>query len=84
MFRAVGSGLSCAMLFSMWAAADPLPNHAITPGVADPRATVEKICGTRWGKSRRHVTAAMRREVFAAYGMTGNRDPQCHPNLSLI
>jgi hypothetical protein len=56
-----------------------LPDPAITPGLADKRATVAVVCGTKWGKSRRHVTAKMRRQVFAAYGMTGNKDPRCQP-----
>jgi hypothetical protein len=68
-----------ALLVTLPARGASLPNPRLTPGLADNRATVAKVCGTRWGKSRRHVTAAMRRQVFAAYGMTGNRDTQCQP-----
>jgi hypothetical protein len=56
-----------------------LPVPSITPGIVDKRATVQAVCGTKWGKTRRHVTAAMRAQVFAAYGMTGNKDPRCQP-----
>lgn len=56
-----------------------LPEPSATPGIVDKRATVQIVCGTRWGKTRRHVTAAMRCQVFAAYGMTGSEDLVCGP-----
>jgi hypothetical protein len=43
----------------------PLP---LTPGVVRP-LTRAQVCGTAWGKDRRHVTLAMRQHVFAAYGI---------------
>lgn len=53
-----------------------LPDHAITPGVTK-KITKAKLCSTKWGRDARHVTAAMKREVFAAYGLSGNTDPAC-------
>lgn len=60
------------------ALADALPDRRLTPGIAT-SATRLDICGTRWAKSRRHVTAAMRRQVFQAYGLSGAKDPACGP-----
>ena len=54
--------------------ADP----ALTPGVVRP-LTVEQICATRWGRDERAVTAAMKRETFRRYGLTGRTDPRCSP-----
>lgn len=45
-----------------------LPDPALTPGVARP-LTVQQICATRWGRDERHVTAAMKAQVFAEYGI---------------
>lgn len=59
---------------------DTVPNLALTPGVARAGLTTVKICSTKWGKDVRHVTEAMKREVFAAYGMSGNDDPRCIPH----
>jgi len=53
-----------------------LPDPDLTPGVA--RAlSVDVICKTKWGKDARHVTAAMKKQVFQNYGLTGNNDPSC-------
>ena len=54
-----------------------LPNHMLTPGVARTDLTLKKICTTKWGKDARHVTAAMKRQAFAAYGLSGNKDRDC-------
>jgi len=54
-----------------------LPNHFVTPGVTVSGITLRKICRTKWGKDARHVTTAMKRQVFANYGLTGNKDPAC-------
>jgi hypothetical protein len=43
-----------------------VPNPALTPGVVRPISRTA-LCRTRWGKDARHVTLAMRRQVFAAY-----------------
>jgi hypothetical protein len=53
-----------------------LPDPTLTPGAA--RAlSLEVICKTKWGKDARHVTAAMKSQVFQNYGLTGNDDPSC-------
>ena len=44
----------------------PLPTA--TPGVRR-LLTRTTVCGTRWGLDRRHVTTAMKKQVFAAYGI---------------
>jgi len=41
---------------------------SITPGVVRP-LTVQQICHTKWGRDRRFVTVAMKKRVFAAYGI---------------
>lgn len=70
---------AAASLLTLPAEGGQLPNPRLTPGVADQRATIALVCGTRWGRDRRHVTAAMRRQVFRAYGMTGAKDAACQP-----
>lgn len=57
-----------------------LPNHLVTPGLARTDLTLKKICTTKWGKDARHVTAAMKKQVFSAYGLSGNTDPACIPD----
>lgn len=54
------------------AADHSVPDLKKTPGVTSP-ATAEELCATKWGKDVRHVTAAMRREVAARYGVVGNQ-----------
>lgn len=56
-----------------------LPIPAATPGVTRD-LTLDVICNTKWGKDRRAVTAAMKRQVFASYGYTGNKDWHCTPD----
>lgn len=58
-----------------------LPDPNLTPGVAV-KISVKKLCSTKWGKDTRHVTAAMKAEVFARYDLTGNDDPSCKPDKS--
>lgn len=48
---------------------------ALTPGVARTDLTLAEICSRKWGKDRRHVTPAMRREALARYGK-----PACRPD----
>ncbi len=43
-----------------------LPNAALTPG-ATRKLSQRTVCATKWGKDRRHVTEAMKREVAARY-----------------
>ncbi len=44
------------------------PNPALTPGLVRP-VTRAYLCGVKWGHDRRFVTVAMKRQVFAAYGI---------------
>lgn len=57
-----------------------LPDHEMTPG--EVRAlSFEQICATRWGRDdRRHVTAAMKRQVYVEYGLTGPDDASYPPD----
>jgi hypothetical protein len=57
-----------ALLLLLAAGPQIRPLATMTPGVARP-LTRETVCTTKWGKDRRHVTLAMKREVFAAYGI---------------
>lgn len=45
-----------------------VPNPVHTPGVVRPMTSAE-VCAVRWGTDSRKVTAAMRRQVFAWYGI---------------
>lgn len=56
-----------------------LPDLSKTPGVVRSELTQAVICNTKWGRDARHVTAAMKREVFKRYGYSGNTDPRCAP-----
>lgn len=56
-----------------------LHDPILTPGaVAD--LTTQEICERRWGRDARNVTAAMKREVFRRYGLSGNSDAACTPD----
>lgn len=59
--------------------ADDVPDLNKTPGVVRSGLTKEKICTIKWGKDERHVTAAMKRQVFELYGYSGYDDPHCVP-----
>lgn len=54
-----------------------LPDPSITTGAVRPGMTKAVICRTKWGKDARHVSSAMKSEVFQAYGLTGNDDAAC-------
>lgn len=56
-----------------------LPDPVLTPGAVT-HLTAEEICGRKWGKDARHVTGAMKRDVFARYGLSGNSDAACVPD----
>lgn len=64
-----------SMLSPAWA--DDIQDKTNTPGVSRSGLTKTKICATKWGKDERHVTDAMKRQVFALYGYTGYDDPRC-------
>jgi hypothetical protein len=53
-----------------------LPDSTLTPGVAR-TLSIKTICTTKWGRDARHVTAAMKRQVFENYGLSGNDDASC-------
>jgi hypothetical protein len=57
-----------ALLLQVALASADRPNRDLTPGVTRPISRTA-VCSTRWGLDRRHVTEAMRRQVFAAYGI---------------
>lgn len=52
-----------------------LPDPHWTPGAVRPLTTTQ-VCGTRWGLDRRHVTLAMRQEVFRRYGIPWSQHAQ--------
>ena len=74
-----GTALIVGLLFAGLACADDVPDPQKTPGAFRAGLTTEKICATKWGKDERHVTAAMKNQVFALYGYSGNDDPKCVP-----
>ena len=71
--------LLLGLLLAGLAWADDIPNLQITPGAVRAGLSKTKICSIKWGKDERHVTAAMKRQVFAAYGYSGYDDPRCVP-----
>jgi len=67
-----------ALFCPAWAGDAYLPDLDKTPGVARTDLTVEQICKTKWGKDHRAVTAAMKKQVFLAYGYAKrNKDKRC-------
>ena len=44
-----------------------LPDPSVTPG-AIAISSKTTVCTTKWGKDARHVTAAMKKQVYAQYG----------------
>jgi hypothetical protein len=64
------------MVAAAWSADLSVPDLTITPGVVA-CTSKEAVCNTKWGKDKRHVTAGMKREVFALYGLSGNDDKSC-------
>ena len=67
----------CSPATAVWAA--DLPDPSLTPGAVRP-LTRAQICTIKWGVDARHVTAAMKRRVFASYGLSGNDDAACVPD----
>ena len=60
--------------------AGDIPDLAKTPGLTRTGLSKAKICSIKWGKDERHVTAAMKRQVFELYGYSGYDDPRCVPD----
>jgi hypothetical protein len=70
--------LLCIFALSPSRAGD-IPDLQLTPGVARAGLSKKRICEIAWGRDERHVTEAMKREVFGLYGYSGNDDPRCVP-----
>lgn len=68
-----------ALLFSSFAYSGDIPDLSKTPGVSRPGLTKAKICAIKWGKDARHVTSAMKKQVFDLYGYSGYDDSRCVP-----
>lgn len=58
-----------ALVIAMGLASVARPDPRLTPGRVRALSRRE-ICGTAWGRDRRHVTPEMRRRVAQAYGLT--------------
>ncbi len=56
----------------VYAADRVLPDPMLTPGVVREDLSVMEICAIKWGKDKRAVTASMKKQVFARYGLKGN------------
>lgn len=63
-----------ALLLAAPALAGDVPDPRLTPGAVTDLNVVQ-VCTRKWGKDARHVTAAMKRDVLAAYAST-----KCKPN----
>ncbi len=81
LLRVMGRVAAIAALVLLTMAAAPPPNTPMpstSPGDVRTDLTQRQICATRWGSDRRHVTEAMKRDVFRAYGYPdGNADSRC-------
>lgn len=75
--RYIAIGIVLFALLLGLARAGDLPDLSITPGVVRSGLTKARICSIKWGRDARHVTEAMKREIFAAYGLSGNDDSSC-------
>jgi hypothetical protein len=53
------------------------PDPSLTPGQSFPGVTAAQICEPGYSSSVRHVTAAVRRQAFANYGLSGNHTGYC-------
>jgi|HubBroStandDraft_6_1064221.scaffolds.fasta_scaffold01743_16 hypothetical protein len=62
--------------------ADDIPDAGKTPGLARAGLSKAKICAIKWGKDERHVTAAMKEQVFSLYGYSGYQDKRCVPDAN--
>lgn len=51
------------------------PDHNLTPGKGRTDITIAEICSTHWGTDARHVTAAMKQQVIAAYNFDTSKCP---------
>lgn len=71
------AALCLAAILASPVLADDIQDKTITPSVSRSGLTKTKICATKWGKDERHVTDAMKTQVFALYGYSGYGDLHC-------
>ena len=57
-----------------------VPDPMKTPGAVREEIDANQICTIKWGVDARHVSEAMKRQVFEAYGLSGNNDSRCVPD----
>ena len=58
-------------------ASSDYPNKDLTPGLARADATADQLCATNWARTEKPVAVSLRRDVFAAYRVSGDADPAC-------
>lgn len=68
-----------SLLFTSLSWGDDIPDLTKTPGAVRAGLSRAKICTIKWGRDERHVTQAMKQQVFALYGYSGYDDPHCVP-----
>jgi hypothetical protein len=68
MFRISSLLVVVLLLCSSKLMAEEIPDLSKTPGVSRPGLTKSKVCSIKWGRDERHVTSAMKQQVFANYG----------------
>jgi hypothetical protein len=71
------SALLCFLALTVSALADDIPDLSKTPGRSRLGLSRDAICAIKWGKDERHVSAAMKRQVFKLYGYSGYADARC-------
>ena len=54
-----------------------VPDLSKTPGKSRTDINEIRICEIKWGTDERHVSDAMKRQAFEAYGYSGYDDPRC-------
>jgi len=62
------------LLAAVIVAAPIKPDPKLTPGVADPTATVKKICTSGYTATVRNVPASVKKQVFAEYHIDPTSD----------
>jgi hypothetical protein len=55
-----------------------LPDDAVSPGVVAITGT-QKVCSTKWGTDARFVTPALKKQVYAAYGLAPGKGTKDMP-----
>jgi hypothetical protein len=65
--------VSLLLLARLFASDSALPDPKLTPGSLAPGVTLEQLQEVGYGKHHRHVSEALRRAVFAEYGIPWER-----------